>query len=155
MTLKSHAKFEEKLIYCFKIDKNLRNFHLSTRNRQNFNFDWFLLCKVYNVWPKKVQRSLLQWHWRVMQNLKKNWLVVWKMTGGIWQLSTRALESLKIMGLWWDPFIQSRKCVSLKFTEELCILTMKDDAKFEEELTWHHNLMNFDPSTWMYQKFAL
>ena len=40
---------------------------------QNLHFDWFFLCKVYNVWPKKVHKSCLTWHWRVMQNLKKNW----------------------------------------------------------------------------------
>ena len=46
-------------------------------------------------------------------------------------------EHLKVskLGLWWGPFIQSRKCMSLKFTEELCIMTMKNDAKFEMELT--------------------
>ena len=49
MTLKSDAKFEEKLICYFKNDKNLVNFDLSTRNSQNFYFDWFLLSKVYNV----------------------------------------------------------------------------------------------------------
>ena len=48
MTLKN-AKFEEKLICCFKNDKNLVNFDLSTRNSQNSDFDWFILCKVYNV----------------------------------------------------------------------------------------------------------
>ena len=32
MTLKSDAKFEEKLIYCFKNEKNLGNF----RNTRNF-----------------------------------------------------------------------------------------------------------------------
>ena len=31
MTLKSDAKFEEKLIYCFKNDKNLVSFDLSTQ----------------------------------------------------------------------------------------------------------------------------
>ena len=36
MTLKRDAKFEEKLICCFKNDKNLMNFDLSTRNSQNF-----------------------------------------------------------------------------------------------------------------------
>ena len=36
--------------------------------------------------------------------------------------------------------------MSLKFTEELCIMTMKNDARFEEE---------FDPSTRMSQKYAL
>ena len=41
------------------------------------------LGKVFNVWPKKVQRSYLSWHWRVMQNVKKSWLVVWKMAWGI------------------------------------------------------------------------
>ena len=66
------------------------------KSLQNLHFDWSLSCKVYNVWPKKVQRSYLSWHWRVMQNLKKNWLVIWKMTWGIWQIFTRALESVKI-----------------------------------------------------------
>ena len=68
-------------------------------------------------------------------------------------------EHLKIskLGLWWDPLIQSRKSVSLKFTEELCDVTMKNDAKFEEELTCRfktdmRNLTDFDPSIWMSQK---
>ena len=54
MTLKSDAKFEEKLI-CLKNDKNLVNFDLNTRNSQNFHFGWFLLCKVY----KNVQNCCL------------------------------------------------------------------------------------------------
>ena len=66
------------------------------KSLKNLHFDWSLLCKVYNVWPKKVQRSYISWHWRVMQNLKKNWLVVWKMTWGIWQIFIRTLESVKI-----------------------------------------------------------
>ena len=42
--------------------------------------------------------------------------------------------------------------MSLKSTEELCVMKMKNDAKFEEELICHfkidmRNLMNFDPST--------
>ena len=42
--------------------------------------------------------------------------------------------------------------MSLKSTEELCVMKIKNDAKFEEELTCHfkidmRNLMNFDPST--------
>ena len=55
--------------------------------------------------------------------------------------------------LWWDSLIQSRKSMSLKFTEELCVMTMKNYAKFKEELTFRFkvdigNLINFDPSTW-------
>ena len=42
--------------------------------------------------------------------------------------------------------------MSLKPTEELCVMTIKNDAKFEEELNCHfkidmRNLTNFDPST--------
>ena len=65
------------------------------KSLKNLHFDWSILCKVYNVWPKKVLRSYISWHWRVMQNLKKNWLAVWKMTWGIWQIFTRAHEVLK------------------------------------------------------------
>ena len=71
-------------------------------------------------------------------------------------------EHLKVskLGFWWDPLIQSRKSMSLKSTEELCVMTIKNDAKFEEELTCHfkidmRNLTNFDPSNWKSQKFSL
>ena len=41
--------------------------------------------------------------------------------------------------------------MSLKSTEELCVMTMKNDLKFEEELTCHlkidRNLTEFDSST--------
>ena len=42
--------------------------------------------------------------------------------------------------------------MSLKFTGNLCVMTMKNDARFEEELTcWFkidmRNLTNFDSST--------
>ena len=50
--------------------------------------------------------------------------------------------------------------MSLKLTWELCVMTMKNDAKFEKELTCQfktdmRNLTNFDPSIQKSQKFAL
>ena len=50
--------------------------------------------------------------------------------------------------------------MSLKLTQELYVMAMKNDAKFEEELTCQfkidmRNLTNFDPSTRKSQKFAL
>ena len=50
--------------------------------------------------------------------------------------------------------------MSLKFTGELCVMRMKNDAKFEEDLTCQfkidmRNLTNFDPSTRKSQKFEL
>ena len=49
MTLTIDAKFEEKLICSFKNGKILVNFPPSTRSLKNFDFHWFLLCKVFNV----------------------------------------------------------------------------------------------------------
>ena len=50
--------------------------------------------------------------------------------------------------------------MSLKLTGELCVIRMKHDAKFEEDLTCQfkidmRNLRNFDPSTRKSQKFGL
>ena len=57
-------------------------------------------------------------------------------------------------------FVQSRKDMTLKFVEELCVMTMKNNAKFEEKLTCHfktdmRNLMNFHLSTQKSKKIAL
>ena len=49
MTMKSDAKFVEKLICCFKNDKKMVKSVLSTQNSQNFYFDWFFLYQAYNV----------------------------------------------------------------------------------------------------------
>ena len=69
---------------------------------KNLCFNWLLVAKVCIVRATKQQRSYLLWHWRVMEILKKNWLVVWKKTWEIWQIFARALESVKIDGiLWW------------------------------------------------------
>ena len=121
------------------------------KSLKDFYFNGLFMGKVYVVWTKKLERSYPSWHWRWMQNLKKNWLVAWKMTRGIWQIFTRALESVKI-GTLMGPFAQSRKCMTLKFTEELCVMTMKNYTKTEEELTCRfktdmRNFTNFDPST--------
>ena len=50
--------------------------------------------------------------------------------------------------------------MSSKFTGEFYVMTLKNDTKFEEELTCQfkidmRNLTNFDPSTRKSQKFAL
>ena len=49
--------------------------------------------------------------------------------------------------------------MSLKSTEELYVMTMKNNAKFEEELSCHfkidmRNLTKCDPSTQKSQKFS-
>ena len=159
MTLKIDAKFEEKLICCFKNDKNLVNLDPNTWYSQNFHFDWFFLCKVYNIWPKKFQRSYLSWH--------EEWCKIWKKIDlwfGKWheecdEFSPEHLKNLKI-GTLMGSFYPKWKMYEFKITEELCVMTMKNDAKFEEELTCRfkvgmRNLRNFDLSTQNSQKLTL
>ena len=128
---------------------------------------WKICTLIGSLWStylmyelRKVQRSYPLWHWRLIQNLKKK-SVLWF---GKWheKFGKFTSEHLKVskLGLWWDPFIQSWKCISLKFPEELCVMTMKNDAKFEKELTCHfkinmRNLRNFDLSTRKSEKVAL
>ena len=50
--------------------------------------------------------------------------------------------------------------MSLKFTGDFCVMTVKNDTKFKQELTCQFKidmryLTNFDPSTRKSQKFAL
>ena len=149
------------------IDLSFQNWH------EEFNQFWTEHSKISKIctlmgyfWPKytmfelkKVQRNYLSWHWRVMQNLKKIdlWFGKWHEEFG--RFSPEHSKIWKL-GLWWDPFIQSRKCMSLKFTGELCVMTMKNNAKFEEELTCQfkidmRNLTNFNLSTRKSQNIAL
>ena len=61
------------------------------KSLKNFCFNWVLVTKKYIVWATKVQASYLSWHWGV---LKKDMR--------IWQIFTRALESVKIGALMWS-----------------------------------------------------
>ena len=147
MRLKSDAEFEEELIFCFKNDKmNLVNFDLSTQNSQNFHFDRFLLCNVYNIWPKNYSGVILHGQWRVMQYLKNNWLVVWKMTWEIWQSTQKSPECSKASKLGLERFFYSmQKIYELTIyrgvmwhdNEEWCKICRGIDLPFQN---WHHNL---------------
>ena len=96
MTQKGDVKLKGKLARCLKnFIRNLVNFHASCQKSKNLHFDGRLLSKVYKVLDEKVQKSCVSWHWRVMQNLKKNWLLVPKMTRRIWRILKRAVASLK------------------------------------------------------------
>ena len=62
--------------------------------------------------------------------------------------------------LWRDPFIQSKKFMSLKSSEELCAMTMKNGAKFGKGWVIISklilgNLRSFDSSTQKCQKIVL
>ena len=56
MTLKSDAKFEEKLTLWFM---NLENLNASSSKSENLHFDVLLLSIAYKVSAKKVQKNHL------------------------------------------------------------------------------------------------
>ena len=64
-------------------------------NLKHLHFNGLLLIKVFNVWDKKVQRDILiyiWWNWKLMQNLKENWLVFSKI---IWKICRIFFHRLK------------------------------------------------------------
>ena len=71
-----------------------------SKNSKIVHFDPFLLSKSYKVLAKKVQNNDFLWHWKMMQSLKKKWLLVLNMTWRIWWIFTQPLESLKIFFQW-------------------------------------------------------
>ena len=131
------------------------------KNLKNFPFNRLLLVKVYNVWAKKSIEELCLMALNVVDatfDKDENYALKNDMKN-LANFYQSMFGCLKIV-IWWDPFIQSRKCMSLKFTREFYVMTMKNDAKFEEESTCQfkidmRNLTNFDPSTRKSQKFAL
>ena len=95
------------------------------------------------------------------------WCKIWRKTDFCFQkwhdeFGKSSPEHLKVskFQLWLDSFIQSRTCMSLKFTGELFLMAMKIDAKLEEELAFRikidrSTLLSSDPSTQKSQKPAL
>ena len=105
---------------------------------------------------KKYRGLYVSWHWRVMQNLKKNWLMVWKITWVIWGIITRALESLKIEV---GSFYPKQKMYKPNIYKGTVYHGNKQWCKIWREINlsfwnWHHNLPDFDPINQMSQKWA-
>ena len=100
----------------FVVSKMTRIWRILTgavESLKNLHFDWFPLRRVYNIWPKKVQRTYIRWRSRLMQNLKKSDLWFGKWYEELGKLSPEHSKVSKL-GIWWDPFIQRRKCMALK-----------------------------------------
>ena len=145
--------------------------------------NWFVVSKMTKIWwsliraLKSPQNLHFDMSFPVMLDLKRSsgvifhdiraWCKIWRKTDFClqkWheQFEKLSPEHLKVskLGLWWDSFAQSWKCMSLSFTGELCVMRMKNGAKIEEELTSQsktdmNNLTNFHSSTQKSQKFAL
>ena len=124
MTLKGDAKFKEKLTCGLKNDlRNLHDFRPSSRKFGKLHFDELLLSKAYKNLHKKVQKSYVSWHWRVMQSLKK------KLT----------LDSKNDVRNLVDFNVSSGKCKNLHFGVLLLSVAYKVSAKKVQKnyLSWH------------------
>ena len=160
MTLKSNAKFEGELTCHFKIDMgNLINFDPSTWKSQNFHFIALLLSKVYIVWAKKVRRSYVLWHWRVMQNLKRIDLSFQNWHGEFdkfWPEHLKVSNIFTLMRSFWAKYIlfelKKYRGVIFHDTVEWCKIWRKTDVWFEK---WHVEFGKFSPEHLKVSKLGL
>ena len=99
-------------------------------------------CPKHIKLDERVQESYVSWHWRMMQSLKKN---------DMRNLVNFNASSGKSGNLHFDVLLLSKVYYvwAKKSTQKSCVITLKNDAKFEGELTCAllndmRNLVNFD-----------
>ena len=138
-------KFEEKLTLDSKNDMtNLVNFNVSSGKFESLHFDVLLFSIAYKVSAKKVKKNYLSWHWKKIQNLRKNWLFVWKMTWKTWSTLIRAVESLKIcilIGYFCSKYVMFELKIYIQRN-----YVVKSDLYMVSRMT--SNLVNFHTSSW-------
>ena len=147
---------------------------MSVQNwHEEFGEFWYEHSKISKIssfmgcfWPKCTMFELKKYR-AVMYDRTEDWCKNWSKTNFCFpkwheEFGKFSPEHLKVwkMELWWDLFIYSREFIILKFTGEWYVMTMKNDPKFEEELTCQfkidmRSLTTFDPSTQKPEKFGL
>ena len=150
MTLKNDVKSEEKLTCHFKIDiRNLMNLDSRTPKSEKCTLSWAAF-------------------YQIMFNCTQDWYKIWKTTGlcfqkltwGIWQIFTRALESLQI-GTLMAYFCLKFKMYEFKTCREVmchendewCKIWGGTDLSFQN---WHEEFDEFWPEHLkISKKFAL
>ena len=133
MTLKSDAKFKEKLACGFKYNmRNMVNFHPTPQKSKNFTLVGYFCPKYMKSELKKYRRFIFhsteQWC-KICINPDR---VVSKMAWRIGWTFIRALKSEKLFtdGL----FLFKAYNVSVRKFQRNYVMTLKDDAKFKGKL---------------------
>ena len=125
-----------------EIDLSAQNWH---EEYNNFWSDLSKISKIFTLmdsfWPKYIMFEFRKYR-RVIFDVIQDWCKVWLKTYLCFQkwheeFDKFSPEHLKVskLGLPWHPFVQMWQCMSLKFTGELRVMTVKNDAKFEEGST--------------------
>ena len=135
--------------------QNLKRNWLVQNWHEEFNKLWPKHTKISKIfpllscfWPKYIMLQLRKYK-GVMFDGTEYWCKIWMKTDFCFQklheefgkLSREHLKVSKLV-LWWDSFIQSRKCISLKFTGEFFVMTMKKRCKIGRRIdlsfqNWH------------------
>ena len=133
--------------------RNLVNFHTTTQKSEHFTSISYSCPKYMRFELKKIDRSYLSWHWTVMENFKNPDLVV-SMKNDITNMVNFHTSSWKFQNLHldWIHLSKAYKYLDKKSTEELCLMTLTSNVKFEEKLTLGSrndmkNLVNFNASS--------
>ena len=129
---------EELYVMTLKNDENLKRNWLTFQNwHKEFDEFWLEHWKVSKVctlmgcfWPKYIMLELKKYRGVTFHDTGE-WCQIWRITELFFQKwhGESCKFSPELFKIWklefsGDPFIQSRKCMSLKFTLEICVMTM-------------------------------
>ena len=125
------------------------NVHARSRKSASLHFNGLLLCKAHKFLDEKFQKSYVSWQWRVMQGLKKNWLLVPKMAWGIWWLLMWGVAKICTLMCYFCRMynmLEPKKYIGVMChsTEEWCKIWRGTDLYFEK---WHEGFVKFRPNT--------
>ena len=95
---------------------------------------WKLTWKIWQSFTRAIKKCYVTWQWRLMQNFERNLLAVSKLTQGNWRILTQSLESLKKLHFNRLFLTEEYNVSAKKGAEELSLIALKIDAKFEGKL---------------------
>ena len=115
--------------YGQKESIKMQNFKLSLNDMECHQ-----LCALIGSFCWKYVKFQLKKYGGVISHDTEEWCKIWRKTDllfGKWHEEFGKFlpqySKVSKLRLWWKPFIQSRKCMSWKFTDELYVMTKKND----------------------------
>ena len=154
MTLKSDAKFERKPNCCFENDKNLVNFDPSSEESRKpalwFCAKYMFVLKVTEELSSMILKSHAKFDEKLTCGLENDMNLA-HFHQNIWTCQNCYFHRILLSE------VENTRANNL---QRLCVMTLKNDKKSEEELTCcsktdMRNLTNFNSNTQKSEKLAL
>ena len=143
---------EERYKIWREIDLSFPNWH---KEFDKFWPDHLKVLKIFTLmgsfWAKYILFELKKYRGVIFHDIEE-WCKIWRktdLTFGKWheEFSKFSPEHSKVLKLelWRGPIVQSRKWMSLKFTEELCVMTWYKNWRGTDLLfqNWHEEFNEF------------